>query len=133
MLHISRIVSITFLVLSAGVHCFGQSEKTLPEFAVASIHRVDPKAGFPGIQKGGGPGTRTPTVFRCQFCTISMLVGIAFDLNPYQIVVPAAADDEHYIIEARLPPGSSKQAFQGMVRRVLIERFGLVYRRQQKR
>ena len=57
-----------------------------------------------------------------------MLIAIAFDLRLYQIVVPSTAEGEHYMLSARLPPHSSKDDFQGMMQRLLKERFDLSYR-----
>jgi uncharacterized protein (TIGR03435 family) len=118
------------IYLAVSVACCGlsQSGDPLPEFDAAALHRVAPSEVVPGISNEGGPGTRTPNLFTCRYCTLTMFVAVAFDLKPYQIVVPSALDDEHYMLSARLPPHSSKEDFQGMMRRLLKERFGLSYK-----
>lgn len=43
-----------------------------------------------------------------------MFIGMAFDLKPYQVVLARSLEEEHYILNAKLPPDSSKNDFQRM-------------------
>lgn len=121
---------LLLLLLSAVVsNCLGQ----LPEFDVLALHRVPRSEDIPGIGKEGGPGTRKPNQFSCRYCTISMFIGMAFDLKPYQIVGPSAIEEEHYMLNAQLPPGTSPEQFRKMIQRMLKDRFGLTFHMADKK
>ncbi len=125
-----RLAYLTVFVVVGGL-C--QPRNSLLDFEAASLHRVAPTERVPGIAKEGGPETPTPNLFTCRYCTLTMFIAIAFDLKPYQIMIPSALDGEHYMLSARLPPHSSKDSFQGMMQRLLKERFGLSYRMVDKK
>lgn len=117
-----------FLALACG--CWAQATDTVgPEFDAAAIHEAPPMG--PGSRMGmsGGPGSSDPGLFRCENCTISMLVCKAFELHAFEVVVPVSATELHFSIEARLPRDASSDQFRFMLQNLLKERFHLTFHR----
>jgi uncharacterized protein (TIGR03435 family) len=119
-------------LMGAAVGCC-QIDTSTGGFEVAALHRVSPSERIPGISKEGGPGTRTPGSFVCRYCPLSMLIEIAYDLMPYQVLLSSSLDGEHYMLNARLAPGSSKEDFRVMMQQLLNDRFGFSSRMVSKK
>ncbi|MDP9169612.1 MAG: TIGR03435 family protein [Acidobacteriota bacterium] len=123
-----RAISILGLALSAAA-AFAQS----PSFDAASIKLAPPPTGgMLRVGISGGPGTKDPGLFRCDNCTISMLVTQAYDIKNYQLSGPAALDGERFNITARVPEGASKEQFRLMLQNLLADRFKLAIHRDKK-
>lgn len=106
------------------------------EFEVASVKPAAPVSG-PGsayrnymYMMAGGPGTNSPGQFTCTHITLRPLLLRAYDLGPYQLAGPASIDGDRFDIEAKIPPETTKEQFNLMLRNLLAERFGLVLHRE---
>jgi len=106
------------------------------EFEVVSVKRqmqtpIDPfqpervVASLPG--RTGGPGTRTPDRVRYSQFTLLGLIKEAYDLHPDQVVGPSWLREDHFTVEALLPPGTTKVAFRQMLGNMLASRFKLAF------
>jgi uncharacterized protein (TIGR03435 family) len=96
----------------------GQTE---PAFEVASVKRSGPKS----IRMfDGGPGKRDPERISYTCATLHDLLYEAYQLKDYQqISGPNWLGEEKYDISAKIPPGTTKEQFRGMLRNLLAERF----------
>ena len=75
----------------------------------------------------GGPGTQTPTVWRCNKTNLIILIQSAFGVEVYQATFPDWMIRTFLSVSARLPQGATKEQFREMQRNLLIERFGLTW------
>jgi uncharacterized protein (TIGR03435 family) len=101
-----------------------------PAFEVASIRPV--VAGGWMRSCSGGPGTNNPGRFTCENVNLPELLRIAFGVKIYQVQVPSSVKDEQFYIAAKIPAGATKEQVRQMVQNLLIERFGLKFRRENK-
>jgi uncharacterized protein (TIGR03435 family) len=93
-------------------------------FEVASVKHGAP--GDYGIRgNGGGPGTKDPTSYSIENYPLSNLLEIAYGINSYQLSGPAWLDEERFTVNAKVPPGATKDQLKLMMRNLLIERFQL--------
>jgi uncharacterized protein (TIGR03435 family) len=119
------IIGSGFFMFACGA-AFGQAADGNLTFEVASVKlSTVPPAGPPNTD--GGPGTRYPERYSA-FTTLRGFLFRAFGLVDFQqqISGPAWIDSEKYAIEAKVPPGTTKEQFQVMLRNLLVERFKLV-------
>jgi uncharacterized protein (TIGR03435 family) len=125
-----RAISGTLLtILVAAAQTPGPS----PQFEVASIKPALPTNGmFIRTTFTGGPGTPDPGIFRCENCSLSMLVMRAYDLKEYQFSGPGWTDSTRLSISAKIPPGTTNEQFQRMQQSLLVERFKLTFHREKK-
>jgi len=116
------------LLLAAFAYGQPQGDRKL-EFEVASIRPSAPSTGhFPAPATAkGGPGTATPTIFRCSNCTLAFLVAKAFALERYQFPGQSALPAGTYDVAANVPPAVTQAQFEQMLQNLLIDRFGLGY------
>ena len=113
---------------------FAQGTNPPLTFEVASI-KPSPPAGPGGFRRvgcNGGPGSTDPGLYNCTNFNISNLVGSAFHLNPYQLPSADYGDNAMYEISAKVPPGTTKEQFDEMLRNLVIERFKLAYHFEKK-
>jgi uncharacterized protein (TIGR03435 family) len=100
------------------------------EFEAASV-KVAPPSGFAfsfsADVGSGGPGTADPGLFRCASCTLAALIGKAFQLQHYQFPGRSSLPNTAFQITARVPAGTTPEAFRVMLQNLLKERFGLTY------
>lgn len=97
------------------------------EFEVASVKPSSPPAN--GRVRGnmrGGPGTPDPGQITFTNVTLANALLRAYNLNNYQLAAPGWLSTERYDIAARIPAGTSKEQFEGMLQRLLVERFRIV-------
>lgn len=97
-----------------------------PEFDAASIRVTEPG----GFQFGsgasmGGPGTGDPGLYRCSRCTLATLISKAYDLQNYQLPGRTSLPGTTFEVMARVPAGTSDEAFHLMLQNLLKDRFGL--------
>ncbi|MEI9973865.1 MAG: TIGR03435 family protein [Ignavibacteriota bacterium] len=111
---------------------FGQPEQALPEFEVASIKPSPPPdgRGFSVFCKGG-PGSTDPGLFTCTNFTVANLISLGFNLRPYQMAADFG-DRAMYEISAKVPPGATREQFDSMLRKMVIDRFKLAYHFEKK-
>ncbi len=124
------ILGAGWLVLAWGA-AFGQAPEAQPSFEVASI-----KPGAPRVSNlmraSGGPGTSDPERFTYTNVTLKALVLRGYGVKNYQVSGPAWLDSERFDILAKVPPGSTKQQLNGMLRNLLAERFHLILHHETK-
>lgn len=115
-----------FVLLLAGTLAHAQSET--PAFEVATIKPSPPPDGK-GMIVGckGGPGTVDPGFFRCTNATILMLILRGYDLKHYQVTGPDFVRETNFEINAKIPPGATKEQFQKMIQNLLAERFKIEF------
>jgi uncharacterized protein (TIGR03435 family) len=108
------------------VQGFGQT------FEVASIKAAGPVNPFHASgSMSGGPGTSDPGMFRCT-CSVAALITKAFELQKFQFPGESSLPDGAYEIVAKVPAGATHAQFSVMLQNLLKERFGLVWRFDQK-
>jgi len=118
----------TFLAIAmACLGAFGQT------FEVASIKPATPLGPLgKRVLRKGGPGTTDPGTYSCQNCPVSWVVSEAFHLQPYEFSAPQWMEDTRFDVAAKIPPGTTQEAFQAMLRNLLAERFQLKAHREKK-
>jgi uncharacterized protein (TIGR03435 family) len=110
---------------------FAQSQhQTVPEFDAVSV-KLSTGADHGPPNSDGGPGTRYPEWFGTN-STLRMLISRAYGLidSAKQISGPDWIDGKQFAVDARVPPGTSKEQFQQMLQKMLAERFGLAAHRE---
>jgi uncharacterized protein (TIGR03435 family) len=117
------------VLLAAGAA--GQAAEERPEFEVATVKPS--KGEFPGgVRYSGGPGSSDPGRFAANWTTPFNLMLTAYELNEHQIVCPAWMKKEPYDLVAKIPPGTTRRQFQGMLQRLLEERFQMTLHREER-
>jgi uncharacterized protein (TIGR03435 family) len=105
---------------------FGQEIQKEPEFEAVSVKLSDGSPHGPP-NSDGGPGTRYPEIYGTN-STIRWLVARAWGLidSDKQVSGPSWIDGKQFAVDAKVPPGTTKEQFQKMLQKMLAERFGLV-------
>jgi uncharacterized protein (TIGR03435 family) len=111
---VSRSGNIIVALLIAAA-AFAQSS-----FEVASIKPSGPQS-IRGWE--GDPGTSDPVVYRYGRATLQDLIGVAFDVQLFQISSSIPLDRETFDLIARIAPGTAKPEFRMMMRNLLMDRF----------
>ena len=110
----------------AAISAFAQPPATV-SFEVSTVRRVLPIPGSPGRRVTGGPGTDDPTHFTYLGAMVSLLQA-AFGIKDDQLENPPDWTREtRFQIEARVPPGATKEQLQLMLQNLLRERFGFAF------
>ena len=108
--------------------CFAEG----PTFDAASVRISGPDVRPPYLITGG-PGTNDPGRFTAPRIAMITLLQRAFGVNTDQFKGPAAvqafATGVFYDVTATMPPDTTKEQFQMMLRNLLVERFHLVFHR----
>ena len=99
------------------------------EFEVASVR--GPIHAPMGNMKGG-PGTSDPERMSFTHVPMSGLIGMAFENKFQELIAPdwvraPLADAEVYDVEAKVPPGATREQASEMMRNLLKSRFHLAY------
>jgi uncharacterized protein (TIGR03435 family) len=99
-----------------------------PAFDAASVKVLDP-AARPSFGNTGGPGTADPgRIHWCCSPLITLLMK-AYDIQTDQVSGPSWIFDfmgpNRYLIDATMPPDTTKAQFQSMLQNLLAERFHL--------
>jgi uncharacterized protein (TIGR03435 family) len=109
----------------------GQTTDERPEFEVATVKPS--KGEFPGgVRYSGGPGSSDPGRFAANWTTPFNLMLTAYELNEHQILCPDWMKKEPYDLVAKIPAGTKRPQFQGMLQRLLEERFQMSPRREER-
>ncbi len=135
------LTTVVFLLGFAAM--FGQAPEPQPltsqarlTFEVASIKAFEMPAAGGGrgvfFGRGGGPGTKDPGRVNWSGATLHDLMANAYDVKRYQVTGPAWIDTERYDIVAKVPEGATKEQVRVMWQNLLADRFGVVFRREQK-
>lgn len=99
------------------------------EFEVASVKPSTHGPGADGICRGG-PGYGDPGLFACSYVELQRIIRIAFGLRAFQVVAPDWTQNQRFDLQARVPPGATKEQFEAMLQNLLIERFHLAFHRE---
>jgi uncharacterized protein (TIGR03435 family) len=110
----------------------GYAQSAAPaEFEVASIKPSPPPDGRGmTVGCGGGPGTSDPGLVTCENVNLTMLVTTAYAMSYAQVVAPDWMAQQKFNIQARVPPGTSKEQLPALWQRLLADRFGLAVHRE---
>jgi len=117
-----RFCAVLVAMFGCAVTAYCQTPNAQPAFEVASVRPYDPASAARYTMRGG-PGTSDPGRFSCQNCSLRSLIVTAYDIKDFQLTFPAPHD--RYDVEARVPPGASKEQFRLMLQNLLAERFQL--------
>jgi uncharacterized protein (TIGR03435 family) len=119
-----RICASTFLCASV---VFAQAAK--PRFDAASVKMAVPDGRGGGARAMGGPGTSDPGRYVDPIDTMVGLLMRAFDVDSAQVIGPAwlrqVSSSGFYSVTATMPPDTSREQFQEMLRNLMAERFHL--------
>ncbi len=110
------------LLLCAGMG-FAQDVPAKEEFEVATIKPSVPPTRRVGCSSG--PGFADPTLLRCEQMSLRNLILWAYDIKVYELAGPDWLKNQVFDISARVAPGTTQVQLAGMLRNLLIERFGL--------
>ena len=91
-------------------------------FEVASVVRSGQDSGN---EMMGGPGTQDPIRFRYTSATIEDLMVVAYNVEYHQVTSSVPLDRDHFDVNAKIPPGTTKQQFRVMLQNLLADRFRL--------
>jgi uncharacterized protein (TIGR03435 family) len=120
-------------IVVAALTVFTAAGAQTAQFEVASIKPSPPPEGmFVRTTFNGGPGTPDPGTFRCENCSLTMLIMRAYDLKDYQFSGPGWADSTRFNISAKIALGTTKEQFQEMQQSFLADRFKFTFHREKK-
>jgi uncharacterized protein (TIGR03435 family) len=105
-----------------------------PQFEVASIKPPPPAPAVGRVRTGssGGPGTKDPSLFTCERCSVLGLIRQAFDIQDYQISGPDWMQSTRFNISAKVPEGATRAEFRLMLRNLLVDRLKLQFHQEKK-
>jgi uncharacterized protein (TIGR03435 family) len=129
---ITRTSCGAFLLLGLA---YGQTEDKQPKFDAASVKAVNPRLSNGRIVVGmtaptGGPGTNDPSRILYPVISLRFLLTNAYDVRADQIVGPGWLDTQFFVVEATMPPDTTKERFRAMLQNLLSDRFKLQIRRE---
>lgn len=121
-------VSLSPILIFLAVSSYAAS----PVFEVASVKRiVRERSGMAAATRmKGGPGTADPGQITYRNVGMIRLLSLAYEAFAFQITGPEWLKSDTYDIEAKLPPGTTKEQFRVMLQNLLEERFHLAIRRE---
>ncbi len=123
------------ILLCTFVHAaYGQNAAAGPAFEVASIKPsppYDPRVGI-RVRSDGGPGTKDPTLFTCENCSLASLISRAYDIPQYRLTAPEWMPSTTFVVTAKVPIGSTKEEFRLMLQSMLAERLKVSVHRESK-
>jgi len=120
---------ILVVSLALASAAYGQAADA-PSFEVASVKPASPSAT--GIRCSGGPGTTDPGTWRCSNVPLYFLISHAYGFQPPQFYPRDPCCQARFEIAAKVPEGTTKEQFRGMLRNLLAERFQLKFHHEQK-
>lgn len=80
----------------------------------------------------GGPGTKDPERMTATGITLQRLVAAAYGVMSDQVSGPSWITETEYSLEAKVPPGASRDQAKLMLQKALAERFQLVLHHEQR-
>ena len=123
-------IAMGALLSAAAVQFYGQSDPASKSFEVASVKRLLQPS--PSVSTGGGPGTADPGRWWRSNVTLASLLVEAFHIQGHSIAGPDWLRSTRYEIVARVPAGANRDDVPLMLQRLITERFGLTFHREQK-
>jgi uncharacterized protein (TIGR03435 family) len=121
------------LLFAASCAAYAQTAGARLEFEVASI-KVAPPPDPRGSTMGwsGGPNSGDPGMFRAQNLDLLNLITMAYSMNAFQVAAPDWMGTQKFDIDAKIPPGTTKEQFHAMLQNLLIDRFKLAVHHETK-
>jgi uncharacterized protein (TIGR03435 family) len=111
------------VILLAAPAILAQPQSSEPtKFEVASVKPSGPQS-VRGSQ--GGPGTKDPTRYNFRSATFQDLIGIAWNVQYFQISSKSAVDKDRFDVIVNIPEGATRDQFRKMMQSLLVERFQL--------
>jgi uncharacterized protein (TIGR03435 family) len=129
--YIRRIVAFSLTALICCGFAAGQGADPRLEFEAASVKPAPPYHGEV-VDRRGGPGTSDPRQVIYPRAWLPGLVAEAYGVRADQVSGPDWVQTEAYSIVANIPPKTTKQEFNLMLRNLLAERFHLALRHDPK-
>ena len=126
-------IAMSTSILIAATQLYGQSDQAPKSFDVASVKILSPPS--PSVSTGGGPGTSDPGRWWRSNVSMASLLVQAFQTQGHAIVGPdwlRSSVQQRYEIVATVPAGANRADIPLMLQRLLTERFGLKFHREQK-
>jgi uncharacterized protein (TIGR03435 family) len=107
--------------------CLGAAYAQAPQFEVASVKPSPPPVagGNPAPVVRGGPGSSDPSLARFDNIDLFSLVTMAYGIGRYQLFGPEWLSAARVDINARVPPGATRDQYRLMLQNLLAERFKL--------
>jgi uncharacterized protein (TIGR03435 family) len=130
-----RAIPVAALAALACCGAGAQQAADSPAFEVASVKPSpppDPSAGYVISKMDGGPGTKNPTRVEFRNYPLSGLISRAYDLSFWQLSAPDWMNMAQFDIDAKVPPGATREQYRLMLQRLLAERFGMRVHRDTK-
>ena len=123
----------TKLILIAIACLAAHAQTPAPAFAVASIKPPTP-LGPMGMRsdRRGGPGTNDPGTYTCANCPVNWVLDEAYDLQPWEYGGPDWVTNTRFDFTAKVPAGTTKEAFRAMLQNLLVTRFQLAVHREKR-
>jgi uncharacterized protein (TIGR03435 family) len=123
---VNRVLASAGPVLLLVAMEFGQSAGALPEFEVANV-----QASKPGTT--GTSGSFAGDRFQLYGATMRLLITYAYDVPDEWVTgAPKWLDTDRFDIVAKAPPTSTEAERRSMVQTLLVQRFRLAVRREDK-
>jgi uncharacterized protein (TIGR03435 family) len=123
-------LAMSALVLAAAIPFYAQSEQESKSFEAASVKRL--LKDRDSNSTGGGPGSSDPGRWHSSNTTLASVFVLAFHVQGHAMVGPDWMRSTRYDIEAKVPAGANRDDLPLMLQRLIIERFGLKFHREQK-
>lgn len=121
---------VLWLPLVAATQLYGQADGPSKSFDAASVKRLlQPSSS---TSSGGGPGTSDPGRWWRSNVTLGSLLVQAFNIQGHAIAGPDWLNSTRYEIVAKVPAGASREDVRLMLQKLIAERFGLTFHREQK-
>ena len=129
-----RLILGGILLITACGLSYGQSDPAKPEFEVASIKPSPPRVPNMPMRVGsdGGPGSKDPTRWNCENCSLNNLIFLAYGISSYELTAPDWGNGTMFMVEARVPEGTTRDQFKLMLQNLLADRFKLAFHREKK-
>jgi uncharacterized protein (TIGR03435 family) len=109
------------------------AQSSTPSFEVASVKRAaDPPHGSNGHGATGFSVSSDAAFVRYSGVSLQWLIMKAFETNEFAITGPAWIATERYDVVAKLREGANKSEIPAMLQQLLVERFHLVVRQEEK-
>src|ERR1035437_4320290 len=108
---------------------YGQAADA-PSFEVASVKPASPSAT--AISCSGGAGTTSPAIWRCSNVPLAFLISRSYGFQAYQFTPRAPCCQGRFDFTAKVPVGATKEQFQRMIQKLLLERLKFKLHHEQK-
>ena len=118
-----RVLAVGLIAMSVATALplsgYAQTQPAL-SFEAASI-RPSTSKSVRGSE--GGPGTRSPTLYRFESATLLDLICVAWKVDGFQVKGRESLDRENFDLSARMPEGATREQFRTMLQNLLADRF----------